>query len=293
MSKHLEPVEGNTTSPFDSIKHTSPERTEFWSARELMPLMGYGKWQSFEVPLKRAMKSAENQGQTSAFTRSRKRVQAGDGSTERVDFRLTRFAAYLVAMNGDPNKPEVAAAQAYFATRTREAETRPVELTPEQLMAKALLQADSTIKELEVRANTAEATLEAATPALEYHEKFVAENDDLTTIDDFARVYGTTGPKVRALLIDKNVAFRHKVGARWSDSKGRMVEECEWRARAGRASYDWFELRPQHDAPRLHNGQVRQTLYVKTFRMEDLAKRLGIQDVAMFDEATCDQRKGA
>ena len=183
-------------------------------------------------------------------------------------------------------------ARQYFIECERRAK-QPVELTPEQLMAKALLQADSTIKELEVRANTAEATLEAATPALEYHEKFVAENDDLTTIDDFARVYGTTGPKVRALLIDKNVAFRHKVGARWSDSKGRMVEEYEWRARAGRASYDWFELRPQHDAPRLHNGQVRQTLYVKTFRMEDLAKRLGIQDVAMFDEATCDQQKGA
>lgn len=180
----------------------------------------------------------------------------------------------------------------YFIECERRAK-QPAELTPEQLMAKALLQADSTIKELEVRASTAEATLEAATPALEYHEKFVAEDDDLTTIDDFARVYGTTGPKVRALLIDKNVAFRHKVGARWSASKGRMVAEWEWRARAGRASYDWFELRPQHNAPRLHNGQVRQTLYVKTFRMGDLAKRLGIQDVAMFDETTYDQQKGA
>lgn len=182
-------------------------------------------------------------------------------------------------------------ARQYFIECERRAK-QPAELTPEQLMAKALLQADSTIKELEVRASTAEATLEAATPALEYHEKFVAEDDDLTTIADFARVYGTTDPKVRALLIDKNVAFRHKVGARWSASKGRMVEECEWRARAGRASYDWFKLRPQHNAPRLHNGQVRQTLYVKTFRMGDLAKRLGIQDVAMFDETAYDQRKG-
>lgn len=150
------------------------------------------------------------------------------------------------------------------------------ELTPEQLMAKALLQAESTMKDLEVRAVTAEASLEAAAPALEYHEKFVAEDDDLTTIDDFARVYGTTGPKVRALMTEKNVAFRQKVGARWSRSKGCMVDEHEWRARADRASYDWFKLGPQHNAPRLHNGQVRQTLYVKTFHMHDLAKRLGI-----------------
>lgn len=150
------------------------------------------------------------------------------------------------------------------------------ELTPEQLMAKALLQAESTMKDLEVRAVTAEASLEAAAPALEYHEKFVAEDDDLTTIDDFARVYGTTGPKVRALMTEKNVAFRQKVGARWSQSKGRMVDEHEWRARADRASYAWFKLGPQHNAPRLHNGQVRQTLYLKTFHMHDLAKRLGI-----------------
>lgn len=212
------------------------------------------------------------------------------GGRPRQDHILSLDMAKEISMIQRTDKGKQA--RQYFIECERRAQ-QPAELTPEQLMAKALLQADSTIKELEVRASTAEATLEAATPALEYHEKFVAEDDDLTTIDDFARVYGTTGPKVRALLIDKNVAFRHKVGARWSASKGRMVAECEWRARAGRASYDWFELRPQHNAPRLHNGQVRQTLYVKTFRMGDLAKRLGIQDVAMFDETAYDQQKGA
>lgn len=153
------------------------------------------------------------------------------------------------------------------------------ELTPEQLMAKALLQAESTMKELEVRATTEEESLQAAAPALEYHEKFVAEDDDLTTIDDFARVYGTTGPKVRGLLTEKNVAFRHKVGARWSRSRNQMVDEYEWRARADRASYSWFKLGPQHNAPRLHNGQVCQTLYVKTFHMPDLARRLGLDAI--------------
>ena len=63
---------------------------------------------------------------TCAFTRSSKRVKAGTGSTEQTDWHLDRMAAYLVAMNGDPNKPEVAAAQAYFAMQTRRARPRSI-----------------------------------------------------------------------------------------------------------------------------------------------------------------------
>lgn len=125
MHNHLAPVETSGSSPFDEIKHTRDDGSEYWSARELMPLMGYGKWQSFEVPLKRAMKSAEVQGANVAanFTGSRK--DAVQGKMPQQDYHLTRFAAYLVAMNGDPNKSEVSAAQAYFAIQTHVAETRP------------------------------------------------------------------------------------------------------------------------------------------------------------------------
>lgn len=59
-----------------------------------------------------------------AFVESHKRVKAGTGSTEQTDWHLDRMAAYLVAMNGDPNKPEVAAAQACFAMQTRRARPR-------------------------------------------------------------------------------------------------------------------------------------------------------------------------
>src|SRR5699024_4652728 len=64
----------NAQSPFDSIKRIGEDGAEYWSARDLAPLMGYAKWQSFETPLNRAMKSAEVQGidATSNFTRSSK-----------------------------------------------------------------------------------------------------------------------------------------------------------------------------------------------------------------------------
>ena len=109
-------------SPFDAIKRTD-ERGEYWSARDLMPLMGYDKWERFAGSVERAVLSMQAQGYNPDVEASRLREAFGKTNQRREDFRLTRFAAYLVAMNGDPRKPEVAAAQAYFAVRTRQAET--------------------------------------------------------------------------------------------------------------------------------------------------------------------------
>lgn len=109
-----------STSPFDQIRRTRSDQSEFWSARDLEPLMGYARWENFMAAVSRAKKTAENQGMEVdvLFLRSQEKT----GGRPREDFELTRYAAYLVAMNGDPNIPAVASAQHYFAIRTREAE---------------------------------------------------------------------------------------------------------------------------------------------------------------------------
>lgn len=113
----------NAQSPnFDSIKHVNPYGVEYWSARDLAPLLGYEKWQRFTDALKRAMTACEQVGQSvqDHFTASGKMVRVGSGAEREVkDYFLSRFACYLVAQNGDPRKLEIAEAQAYFAVATR------------------------------------------------------------------------------------------------------------------------------------------------------------------------------
>ncbi|KZM71114.1 hypothetical protein AWN90_42135 [Nocardia terpenica] len=140
-----------------------------------MPLMGYTAWRNFMVPLERAMKAAANQGHdaTSHFAVSRKVVgrQQG-GGTERADYELSRFAAYLVAMNGDPNKAEVAAAQAYFAIQTRHAEVaRP--FTREELLARAVLESADVIAEQKARIAARDAKIAIDAPKVAAFEEFL------------------------------------------------------------------------------------------------------------------------
>lgn len=125
------------TSPFDAIRRTRPDGGEYWSARDLMPLLGYSKWERFVGAIERAEVTATNQGQEHTISRLREMVP--QGGAERIDYQLSRFGAYLVAMNGDPRKPEVAAAQAYFAIRARQAEIAPPAFDPATLTRTEIL----------------------------------------------------------------------------------------------------------------------------------------------------------
>lgn len=126
---------------------------------------------------------------------------------------------------------------------------------------------------LTTRVQEQQAELEAARPAVAYVERYVAD-DDVLTVKAWAAQFEMTEPQARELLTDRGILYRKRIGRRWSASRQQMVDVTEWRAYAGFIGL--FDLRPQHNAPRHHNGQVKQTLYVRQARALDLAAALGM-----------------
>lgn len=113
-------------SQFDDTIHILDETdVEYWLARELMPLLGYERWENFEKAIARSMESCQTSGVevSDHFREVTKMVQLGSGAKRSVkDYMLTRYACYLIAQNGDPKKEEIAFAQSYFAVQTRKQE---------------------------------------------------------------------------------------------------------------------------------------------------------------------------
>lgn len=111
---------------FENIKKIDESGTEYWEARELMPLLGYSKWNNFDgVVIEKAKTACKNSDQAvkNHFTDAGKMVDLGSGSRRKVkDYRLSRYACYLIAQNGDSTKQEIALAQTYFAIQTRRQE---------------------------------------------------------------------------------------------------------------------------------------------------------------------------
>lgn len=110
---------------FESIKHLDENQVEFWHARELMPLLGYPHWQKAVDVVVRAQKACINSGQIleDHFNQTVKMVNIGSNTVRQLtDWKLDRYACYLIAQNGDPNKSEIAQAQTYFAIQTRKQE---------------------------------------------------------------------------------------------------------------------------------------------------------------------------
>lgn len=158
-------------SPFDVIRRED-EGGEYWSARDLMPLLGYVKWERFEDAIDRARISIRNAGQDPNAHASRLREPVATSGnapdTTRVNYRLSRYGAYVVAMNGDPRKPEIAVAQTYFAVKTREAETnaatggtRPRKPMTELEMARNYVAALERVAVLEPKAEAHDAFMSA------------------------------------------------------------------------------------------------------------------------------------
>lgn len=146
------------TSPFDQIRHED-QNGEYWLARELQTLLGYVEWRKFEDTIERAKTAIANIDGNSDdhIVGTAKMVSIGSGAQRTVkDYRLTRYGAYITAMNGDPRKTEIAAAQTYFAVKTRQAElqTKPMSLAQQlAVQAQLNLQFEEQLNEQAARLN--------------------------------------------------------------------------------------------------------------------------------------------
>ena len=110
---------------FDEIKHIGDDGNEYWYARELMPLLEYSKWQNFHKVIKQAMIACKvsNNKVLDQFTEVSKLISGGKGNIQKViDYKLTRYACYLIVQNANPKKKAVALGQTYFAVQTRKME---------------------------------------------------------------------------------------------------------------------------------------------------------------------------
>lgn len=122
MTKYIESI---NKSLFESIKHINEYGMEYWTARELMSVLEYKQWRRFSDAIERAKEACEASGNrvSDHFADAGKMIVLPKGAKRQVrDFRLSRYACYLISMNGDPRKESIALAQTYFAVKTRQQE---------------------------------------------------------------------------------------------------------------------------------------------------------------------------
>jgi len=123
-------IKNYTESIFDSIKHIDEFGNEYWEARELQKVLEYGKWENFHKVIKQSIVVCEssNNNALQHFPEVRKPIRGGNGNIQNVvDYKLSRYACYLIVQNSDSRKKVVALGQTYFAVQTRKMELTELE----------------------------------------------------------------------------------------------------------------------------------------------------------------------
>ncbi len=119
----------------DGLKRFSKNGGEYWMGRDIQAILGYDKWENFKKVIEKAREGCKSAGAQPKyhFLDTGKMVLIGSGAQrEKEDCFLTRYACYLIAMNGDPSKAEIGSAQTYFAIQTRRQEISDLSLNDEK-----------------------------------------------------------------------------------------------------------------------------------------------------------------
>ena len=120
----------NTNNIFENIKHIDEFGNEYWYARELMTILEYKKWQKFINVINNAIIACEQSNNIieDHFTQVGKMIRIAKNAQRKIiDYKLTRYACYLIVQNADPRKEVIALAQTYFAIQTRRQELSEID----------------------------------------------------------------------------------------------------------------------------------------------------------------------
>ena len=146
-----------TEKMFEDIKHIDENGDEYWNARELMPLLEYTEWRKFKGVIIKAIINCKSSNYKALdhFVGADKMVYIGSNTKRNInDYKLSRYACYLIVLNCDPRKKVIALAKTYFAIQTRKQELSDNEYTANsvhyeigKIVRKAIKEAGGTMPE--------------------------------------------------------------------------------------------------------------------------------------------------